>query len=424
MWLVGVAHPRLDKDPSLKTIPIKLIGNQNTQQFTTMTSRSWYGRKATIAAQCTVIPWSSFNEEVKESLKERFQPVLDKALTLLEELGGEEEDEAGEVVQSQTYPQYGQSQNQITLKSCSLCDFATRSEDGLKEHEKEHPACEECGQKMKDQEDLDVHIERLHVTFKCALCGKSVQVEESVAHMNMHNTQDSYRRVITEGSKKTNMLGYYLFLKEKKAELRMVNPGIRHQMATSQISVMWKGLSKKQNHSYEVRAVQDQGEEEVDAVQPQAVVLRPRGGAPANLALANPLLANPALADPLLADPLLANPLLDRGAGDEDHDAVFDGAGQDREAQVDITSEHNEVDRVGLEDHEDNRASVEDLEDEVDGAGGGIDHVEQGDRGEDLGAVPKRRGPEADLAITIFKCSMCDYRGTSKSDFRRHEKTH
>ena len=312
MWLVGVAHPRLNKDASLKTIPIKLIGNQDTQQFTTMTSRSWYGRKATMAAQCTVIPWSSFSMEVKEGLKERFQPVLDKALNLLEEpVEGEEEDEAGEVVQSQTYPQYGQSQNQITLKSCSLCDFATRSEDGLKEHEKEHPNCEECGQKMKDQEDLQVHVERLHVTFKCALCGKSVQVEDSVAHMNMHNTQDSYRRVITEGSKKTNMLGYYLFLKEKKAELRMVNPGIRHQMATSQISVMWKGLNKKQKNSYEVRAVQEQGEEEVDAVQPQAVVLRPRGGAPAN---------------PALADPLPAIPLLQRGVGGEDHETGFDRA--------------------------------------------------------------------------------------------------
>ena len=163
--------PRLDKDPSLKTIPPKLIGNQVTQQFKTIMARSWYDRKATIATQCTIIPWSSFSEEVKESLKERFQPLLDKALSHLKELEGEEEYEAGEVVQSS-------------------CDFATRSEDGLKEHEKEHPTSAECGQKMKDQEDLEVHVERLHDTFKCALCAKSVQVDDSVAQVNMHNTQD------------------------------------------------------------------------------------------------------------------------------------------------------------------------------------------------------------------------------------------
>ena len=78
MWLVGVAHPRLDKDPSLKIIPIKLVGNQDTQQFTRMTSMSWYGRKTTIAAQCTIIPWTSFSDEVKESLRQRFQPLLEK----------------------------------------------------------------------------------------------------------------------------------------------------------------------------------------------------------------------------------------------------------------------------------------------------------------------------------------------------------
>ena len=390
MWLIGVAHPRLDKDPSLNIIPIKLVGNQDTQQFTKMTARSWYGRKATIAAQCTVIPWSSFSDEVKESLRDRFQPLLDKGVTQAEDLEGGEDEEAGEIVQSQTYPQYGQSQNQNTLKSCSLCDFATRSEDGLKEHEKEeHPNCEECGQKMKNQVDLEAHIERMHVTFKCALCGKSVQVEESVAHMNMHNTQDSYRRVITEGSKKSNMLGYYLFLKEKKAELRIVNPGIRHQMATSQISVMWKGLSKKQKNAYEVRAVQDQGEEVDAAVQHQAVILRPRGGALADPPLVDPPLADPLLANPLLADPLLADPLLAGGASGEHLEDV--------------------VDRPGGEDLEDvvDRASGNEQDDVVGGAIGGTDDVEhqQEDLGKLLGAVPKARRHEAEPVIKAFKCS-------------------
>ena len=71
MWLVGVAHPRLVKDASLNIIPIKLVGNQDTQQFTRMTSRSWYGRKTTIAAQCTIIPWTSFSDEMKENLSLR-----------------------------------------------------------------------------------------------------------------------------------------------------------------------------------------------------------------------------------------------------------------------------------------------------------------------------------------------------------------
>ena len=330
MWLVGVAHPRLVKDASLNIIPIKLVGNQDTQQFTRMTSRSWYGRKTTIAAQCTIIPWTSLSNEVKESIRERFQPLLEKVSQVedVEGVVGGDDEEAEDVVQSQTYPQYGQSQNQNTLKSCHLCDFATRCEDDLKEHEKEeHPNCKECGQKMRNMEELEAHIGRLHITFKCALCSKSVPVEESVAHMNMHNTQDSYRRVITEGSKKASNLGYYLFLKEKKAELRMVNPGIRHQMATSQISVMWKGLTKKQKNAYEVRAVQDQGEEEEDvvlgAVQPQAVVLRPRGGAP----------ANPPQADHPLADPLLNNPELDGVVGAEEQ-ALVDGGREDAVEQV------------------------------------------------------------------------------------------
>ena len=118
-----------------------------------------------------------------------------------------------------------------------------------------------CGQKMKNEEDLDNNLEAAHITFKCSICGKNVPVDESLAHMNLHQTQDSYRRVITEGKRKPNNLGYLLFLKEKKTEIRRINPGIRHQLATSQISNMWKGMSKKQKQVYEVRAVQDQLED-------------------------------------------------------------------------------------------------------------------------------------------------------------------
>ena len=429
MWLVGVAHPRLDKDPSLKIIPIKLVGNQDTQQFTRMTSMSWYGRKTTIAAQCTIIPWTSFSDEVKESLRQRFQPLLEKGISQVEDIvgvGGDDE-EAEDVVQSQTYPQYGQSQTQNTLKSCHLCDFATRCEDDLKEHEKEeHPNCEECGQKVKNQEELGAHIERLHVTFKCALCSKSVPVEESVAHMNMHNTQDSYRRVITEGSKKASNLGYYLFLKEKKAELRMVNPGIRHQMATSQISVMWKGMTKKQKNAYEVRAVQDQGvEEEGDgvlgprgAVQPQAVVLRPRVGAPAI-----PPVADLPLADPLLADTLLAGESVVDGASGED--LVEGGGGQAQENVVELATDQEDVlDGAGDEGHDDVFDRVDEHEGGFDGAGG--QDLQRGANGQHLGAVPKTRGKrhEAGPAIGNFKCAKCDYNGSTRGELETHMKTH
>ena len=172
-------------------------------------------------------------------------------------------------------------------------------------------------------------------------------------------------------------------------------------MATSQISVMWKGLTKKQKKAYEVRAVQDQGEEEEEdvvlgprgAVQPQAK--RPRGGEPAN-----PPLAGLPLADHPLADPLLANPQLAGGAGGEGHEAVVDGGREDAvervggQDQEDVVEQEDEVN--GGQDEEDviEREDVvngADGDDVFDGAGG--EDVQQGGgRGQHQGAVPKTRG--------------------------------
>ena len=187
---------------------------------------------------------------------------------------------------------------------------------------------------------------------------------------------------------------------------------------------MWKGLTKKQKNAYEVRAVQDQGvEEEGDgilgprgAVQPQADVLRPRVGAPAN-----PPVADLPLADPLLAEPLLAGEsVVDRASGEDlvergGENVVELATGQDQE---------DVLDGAGGEGHDDVFDRVDEHEGGFDEAGG--QDLQLGANAQHLGAVPKTRGKrhEAGPAIGNFKCAKCDYNGSTRGELETHMRTH
>ena len=78
-----------------------------------------------------------------------------------------------------------------------------------------------------------------------------------VDHINMHNTKERFNQVISELVKKKptqRQKGWTLFLREKKAELRRINPVITHQQATNQVSSMWKCLTKASQHAWNLRA--------------------------------------------------------------------------------------------------------------------------------------------------------------------------
>ena len=263
LWNVGIAHPRLKKDNSLKLIPINLSGKETTQQFTKLKSDFHQGRRHTTAAVCTVIPFAGLGDRVKERLLECFDVVLRKLLQNENnddnesEASSEEED--GDLRPSEDYPQYSQSLNMNTLKSCRLCDFQTRDEYELKTHMEGHPKCSDCEMRLVDGRELLIHREANHTRFQCSVCNHEVPLTERVSHMRMHDTNELYNRLITDHAKKTSSSkGWSLFLREKKALLRQVDPKLSHQLATSQVSALWKDLSKAEKKMWNLRAVQEQ----------------------------------------------------------------------------------------------------------------------------------------------------------------------
>ena len=80
------------------------------------------GRRHTTAAVCTVIPFAGLGDRVKERLLECFNVVLRKLLQNENnddnESEASSEDEDGDLRPSEDYPQYSQSLNMNTLKSC------------------------------------------------------------------------------------------------------------------------------------------------------------------------------------------------------------------------------------------------------------------------------------------------------------------
>ena len=194
VWTLGIAHPRIKKDQRLKNMAIKLVGQQTTQQFTKMSSDQWQGRGATQAAVCTVMPFLDLRTEVKDRLKQLFEPLLrklfeQKEVEAEEEL--EEESEEEDIVRpSEDYPQYSQSQNQNTLNYCKLCDFCTRNKNKLRDHIEIHPKCDKCDKRAENEDALAQHKDSVHNHFKCTKCLKDVPISATVEHLKMHNTPE------------------------------------------------------------------------------------------------------------------------------------------------------------------------------------------------------------------------------------------
>ena len=118
----------------------------------------------------------------------------------------------------------------------------------MKDH---HFKCNLCEIVPKNKEDLTLYTEREHATFNCNIFKKAVEVTKVVDRMNMHNTKDRFNQVLSEAPPKKNAVnpkGWTLFLKEKKVELRRINPAIKHTEVTVQVSSMWKTLSKSEQH--------------------------------------------------------------------------------------------------------------------------------------------------------------------------------
>ena len=175
----------------------------------------------------------------------------------------ESEEEDGDLRASEDYPQYSQSLTQNTLKNCKMCVYQTRNEEELKSHMEEHPKCDRCEVRLANAEDLEKHIDSSHNHFMCNVCKKQVAITATVSHMKMHDTNEQYNRMISDKAKKTQQpKGWGLFLRTKKALLREVNPNLPHQLATSQVSTLWKELSKSEKKMWNVRAMQEQENED------------------------------------------------------------------------------------------------------------------------------------------------------------------
>ena len=263
MFTVGVAHARLKKtvmdngEVFMKLPPMK----KDAKIFTKMESSSHTGRGNTGAAQCSVVPFMSLEEDLRERLVQYFNlevPNHGRVEEVPEVLDPS-------VMSSQDFPQFSQSQSTETLKVCNTCEFTSRSAREFEEHVGTHPKFDLCGESLKAERDLIHHFEKVHKTFSCEICQKDVRINDRSKHKKMHEVQNTFAKYLNEdykkkskGSKKGNsapkLNGYTMFIKENRGETQRQNPTMKPKDVIALLATNWRNLSEEEKTLFKVRA--------------------------------------------------------------------------------------------------------------------------------------------------------------------------
>ena len=112
-------------------------------------------------------------------------------------------DDNGDLVASQPYPNYFQSQTADTLLHCTVCEFMTRSKHQFEEHVALHPTCNVCAKIFLSEDNLGIHMNDKHNVqkVKCTLCSEEFLESDLPDHLKEHEQFSSFRKGL-EATKK------------------------------------------------------------------------------------------------------------------------------------------------------------------------------------------------------------------------------
>ena len=176
-------------------------------------------------------------------------------------------DDNGDLVASQDYPNYFQSQTADTLLHCTVCEFMTRSKHQFEEHVALHPTCNVCAKKFLSEDNLRIHMNDKHPVqkVKCTLCSEEFLESDLPDHLKEHEQFSSFRKGLEATKKpgksseakekpaahKKRILNcYLLFADEHRNQVKADNPGMPAVQITKILSQMWQKLLPTEKDEY------------------------------------------------------------------------------------------------------------------------------------------------------------------------------
>ena len=180
-------------------------------------------------------------------------------------------EEDSDLVASQDFPNYFQSQTADTLLHCTVCEFMTRLKHKFEEHVALHPTCKVCTKKFLSEDDLEIHMNDSHHVekVKCTLCTKEFLESDLSDHLKEHERFSSFRKGLEAtkkpgksnkakekpaASKKKALNCYLIFAEEHRNEVKDDNPGMPAVQVTKILSQMWQKLSETEKNEYKEKA--------------------------------------------------------------------------------------------------------------------------------------------------------------------------
>ena len=246
--ILGVAHTKLNTDFAKVFKKLNLVPDdddvKHVKSFTKPSGEQMSGKNTMVATCCKIFHLKKFSKSFREMVLTIFN---------MDYIESEEEDSQVEddLAASQDYPQHTQSRTSKTLKICTCCKFKSRDNGEFEEHMELHSKCPQCGLYFGDNGALEAHHTAFHAMKACEKCGKEMLESKLKKHMNGHEIQKGFKKVVSKGKVKANskseesepkvakVTGYRLFLQTKRPEIRSQNPDATPQEMIKLLNEAW-----------------------------------------------------------------------------------------------------------------------------------------------------------------------------------------
>ena len=247
--VLGIAHTKLNTDYDKAFKKLNIVPDddkiKHVKSFTKLTGDEMSGKNSMIATVCKVFHLKKFSKTFREMVLNIFnmETIEDDEI---------EDDLENTHAASQDYPEHTQSRTSKTLRICNCCKYKTRDDCEFEEHMRLHSKCPQCGLFFSDNGALAIHHEAFHALITCNKCGKDILQVNLKKHLNSHEIQKGFKKVISKGKVKakssTNeetepkvakLTGYRLFLQTKRPEMRNQNPDATPQEMIKILNEAW-----------------------------------------------------------------------------------------------------------------------------------------------------------------------------------------
>ena len=250
--ILGVAHAKMNSDYNRLFKKLQLEPDEedvkHIKSFTKPNVEQISGKGCMVATSCKIFYIKKFSRQLQDTILSLF------SMEPIDDMLDEDSEEA--LAASQDFPEFSQSRTMSTLRICTICKFKTRNVEEYEDHMGGHQKCKECGLYFENETSLKLHDKSFHACKTCDKCGKEVLEINYKKHMNAHNIERGYSKVVSRGKVKASKSkakpddasvkekekpssGYRYFLRMTRPKLRNENPDASPQEMIKLLNTAW-----------------------------------------------------------------------------------------------------------------------------------------------------------------------------------------